>query len=877
MKVIKPQTLGLLTRPFEFRREFWLGAAVLAFVPAGFATKLLMETAMWPFLAEELPPDQPLDAAMPKAQPEFLAIAHAFAPNGTPIPSLRVGIKLGPLVKTLHVFGDRYFHGSRATQPEPFTTMPIDWAHAYGGQGYPDNPLGKGAVRIDGPDGPVTPIPNVVDPRQTEATYRFPASFGPIDQMWPARASKVGTHDDTWLQQDFPGFARDIDWRFFNTAPPDQWLPKPLTGDEEYAFENLHPEQPLITGRLPGIAPRLFLVRKGQEDGFEEVPLALTTVWFFPHRDRLVLVHHGRARLAEEDGADIARAVIGADPPDARRPPDAFRAVMNKRLAVKENPAAALRDQDLVPAEWLGPDPTAEAMQGPMAAMQRLMARQRKRAEREHADMVARVVSLGLDPKEYGPPPLPPEKPLPTLEELPEVLAAAQAEADAQRQKGEAELAEREEALRPVMEEAGLSLDEMRAKRKAKPKGPPEFTAAGIRRELTERAQSLRALGVVASDLEAQLADPETETQWQKAEAELRNAYRLQAHQQDPADAAPEERSQEIRRLVAEDTAAARALYDLHGVSLAGLDLSGIDLSGVTLDGADLTGTSLVGARLTNAVLAHARMENCRLDQADLTGANLGKAHLSGASLRKTVLKQAVLAGADLTGASLSGADLEGADLAEAVTAGADFSAVHAPKILALKLDLRGFHAPGAVLTNAKFLECDLEKADFSGGSMEKVVFLKSNLTGMKLTGARMRKAVFVEQCRLAAADLSGADLTAANLRETELVGATLTGAILEQADLSRADLRQTSLEYVRAAGARLVAAVLLYARMQGADFRQADLSRADLRGADMRDVSVYEANLARVRLDSTTRRGNMFMTRMRYLPRYVPQPEPQA
>ena len=36
---------------------------------------------MWPFLAEELPQDQPLDASLPKVRPEFLAVTHCFAPD----------------------------------------------------------------------------------------------------------------------------------------------------------------------------------------------------------------------------------------------------------------------------------------------------------------------------------------------------------------------------------------------------------------------------------------------------------------------------------------------------------------------------------------------------------------------------------------------------------------------------------------------------------------------------------------------------------------------------------------------------------------------------------------------------------------------------
>ena len=83
MRVVKPMRLGVLSRPYEFRREFTLGVAVLAFLPMSPAPILLSEQALWPFLAEELPPDQALDACIPKAQAEFLATAHAFAPGGT--------------------------------------------------------------------------------------------------------------------------------------------------------------------------------------------------------------------------------------------------------------------------------------------------------------------------------------------------------------------------------------------------------------------------------------------------------------------------------------------------------------------------------------------------------------------------------------------------------------------------------------------------------------------------------------------------------------------------------------------------------------------------------------------------------------------------
>ena len=152
MKIIKPQTLSLLTRPFEFRREYWLGVAVVAFLPVGETPVLLEETALWPFLAEELPADQPLDAVIPKLQPEFLAVAQCYAPAGEASPLVRTGIQLGPLIKLLDVYGDRVFdqRARRITESVPFTHMAIDWTRAYGGPGFADNPAGRGMAPADG-------------------------------------------------------------------------------------------------------------------------------------------------------------------------------------------------------------------------------------------------------------------------------------------------------------------------------------------------------------------------------------------------------------------------------------------------------------------------------------------------------------------------------------------------------------------------------------------------------------------------------------------------------------------------------------------------------------------------------------------------------
>jgi uncharacterized protein YjbI with pentapeptide repeats len=871
MKTIKPQVLSLLTRPFEYTREFWLGCAVIAAFPTSDPPVLMKEAALWPFLSEELPPDQSLDAAIPKATPEFLAVAHCHAPNGTPAPLLRTGIQLGQTIKMLDVHGDRVIdrEANKVTTGEPFTRMPLDWARAFGGPDFPDNPLGKGVVPLPGTNGTLIPVQNIINPRLGRDGARVPTGYGPVDQMWPARASRVGTHDDAWLKHDFPGFARDIDWNFFNISQSDQWLRDPLRGDEAFAFKNLHPTKPLLKGRLPGIAPRLFVTRKNEPDSFEEVPLTLTTVWFFPHRERMVLIHHGRARLSEEDGSDIERVVVGADRLDALRPEDDFRRVMDARGDRKKGAMLALRDQDLVPGEWLG-----DANAPPSPAPPLAIARSRRQLERQRDALIENLKARGMDPAKFAIPEIPPPTPPPTLEELPAFAEAALADAEAAKARALADVETRRADAAKRLAASGLSPDEIEQRLNPTPKGPPSFSAAATIESLQSQIRGRRALGQLSLDLEAQLSSPAFLGSLAKAEAEARNGYRQIAHMQAPADSQPADRNADIRAMIARDTAEARALYDLHGADLSDLDLSGLDLSGICLDGADLSGTSLAGANLTNAVLAHATLTGCRFDGAILDGANLGATKMEGTTLTGASLKRAILAKADLTGAVFTNAVLEEADLSEAILGQADFSGIRAAGLLALKLDLNGFRAPGADLFKAKFIECHMQGCDLSGARLDRAVFLSCDLAGGRLAQTSLRKAVFVKGCSLLAARLTGSDLTGANLRETLLHGANLNDATLIGADLSGANLANALLTNVRARGCRAIAADLHLADMRLGDFSFADLSRSDLRGARLTGMSVYAANMARTKLDETTHKGGIFRSKMRYLPVWEPPPK---
>lgn len=867
MKVIKPFSLGVLHRPVEFQRRFFLGVAVTSFCPMGEAPGILGDIAMWKFLAEELPQGQPLDMALPKTAAEFLVTGSAFAPGGQPVRAIQVAARLGTVTKRLMAVGDRHIEDGRATEPTAFVAMPLGWERAYGGPKVAENPLGRGTEEMPlAGIGYRIPLPNVVEAdRGARVSTPRPLGFGPIDIAWPQRAQLAGNHDERWLNEDFPGFARDIDWRMFMAAAPDQRFPGFLVGNEDYAIENMHPEMPELTGRLPGLAPRAFIQRRGVE-ALEEVALALTTVWFFPNRRRLVMIHHGRARVAEEDARDVERLLLGADRLGALRPPSEFAAVLARRLDPEYGPPEALRDSALVPAELIMPDPDVEEAKALSADDGLVRKRLRRRQELEVERDRERIRALGLDPDKHGMPPLPPEEPEPSLDDLPARIERLKADVEREKAAGEAKRAEQERIAQALAAEHGLTLPPA----SQKPAGPPGFSAAAKRQEVAAMAATLEAQGQDAAILRAMLADAEAMAMWDKAEASQRDAYLGGADQQDPAPRLDVAANAALRARLFDGQRSAVRL-DLCGADLADADLSGFDLTEAWLDGADLTGANLTRARLERAVLAHARMDGARLAGAQLTGANLGRASLQGADLSGAMLRDAVLRGADLRNANLRRANLTGAQLGETPLEGADFSDVVAPNLVMMDASVAGMRAIGAQLDEAIFLNLDLAGADFSSASLRRASFLKVRAAGIVLAGTDLSKAVFVETC-----DLSGATLTAArcegtNFRGTLFPGAQFGGALLDGADLSDSDLTGASFDLARARQAQFVAAKLQGAVMTRADLMGASLARADLRGANLSDSSLYEVDLGRIDADSNTRYDRVQHTRTKLLPRRVP------
>jgi uncharacterized protein YjbI with pentapeptide repeats len=874
MKTIKPQKLGILTRSFEFKGRFRFGLSVLMYAPLGSEMSLYSEVGMWKFAAEELGKDAALDAGIPKARAEFLVTGFAFTPHGEARTGCPVRARLGGCEKTLHVYGDRYWKGSFPTEPAPFTSIPLDWPHAYGGEGYDRNPIGKGFKPVSADDVISHPLPNILHSLQriTSSDQRLePAGFGPIDFAWPQRFTKAGTYDERWLKEDFPGFAPDIDWTIFNVASSDQWLDTTLQGDEPYLLENMHPSMPHLEGRLPGILARCFINRKKEEgESFDEIPMRLSTVWFFPHARRMILISQGSCEVTDQDAADISQLIIAAEAQGESKPVEHYRKVLVDRLDKEKGSLYALRDSDLLPSGLDTPDASMLEDKAMLEGEDLIRKRMRARFERETERARAIVAGYGLDPDLHGPKMPPPEEPVPAMEDLPEYIDKVFAEAEARKAASEKEAAKSLEDTEKLLTSLGIDFNNVRKEITEKPKGPPTFKAQDQIDALKQLGVRLRQQGIETTEIDSFTNDEAFCNRLFEGERKLKEAYRLTAHFQDAPSLMQEQVCLSTRDAV--QAAHARgegfAGVDLTGVDLSGMDLNGASFTGAFLESSDLTGANLTGCDLRQAVLAHANLEGTRLTDANLEGANLGAARLTNARLVNANLTDAILAKADLTGAVFKGARLHGADCSEAVFKDTDFSEIEAAQLNFLDSDLRGLLLAGARMEKCNFLKADVSGVDFSAGSLKGSVFLESKGTGARFRGTDLTNVRFVQKCAFGESIFAGAFLNKANLRGSDLHGCDFTEARLDSSDLSECDLRKANFYRAVAKEARFDKADLSGAVMTSINAMNASLQRANICGTDLRGANLFQVDLARVQADGATDLTNALTKKVRVYPR---------
>ncbi|MBK8259616.1 MAG: DUF2169 domain-containing protein [Polyangiaceae bacterium] len=593
MKVVKPTKLPILHRVVEVARKPQFHVAAIMAFPLSSPRALLDELAFWAATGAALGENAVFDESLAKCRGEFLVCGGFFAPGNKPIPASYVRARVGGVDKRLAITGDRTWQNNVPTAPQPITTMPVDWAHAFGGSGFDRNPYGKGAVplTVNGQEG--VPLPNVEpygNMMRSPKERPDPAGFLPMDVTFIQRRSRSGTYDKRYLDEFFPGFPSDIDPTFFNVAPPDQWASGYFAGDEEFIIENMHPTESRLEGRLPGLTARVIVTHKTPAgEHFREIPLQCDTVWLFPAVGLGAVVFHGVMPVADDDAADIVHLVAAVEELGRPRPVEHYQQALTLRLDKDKGAVKAQSDSDLMPDKTSGVVANLKLTDMDVGRWTRsenlALKRGRLGQVRHFANARARVEAEGLDPKEFGfdklPPP-PEEPPLDDLDALAEYMEKQLKEADSAQKDLQAKTDKAKEQARRLFAEMGKNYDEEMAKAEKEGGGPPKFSAAEHLAKLSATAGEAAAQGIPMDEFDRQVNDPRVWAELKAQEAALREMYVKFGHLQPTARGMDPDSAERVRTLVqlAQDENESLSRRDFTGANLAGMKLPGLDMSG---------------------------------------------------------------------------------------------------------------------------------------------------------------------------------------------------------------------------------------------------------------------------------------------------------
>lgn len=839
MKIIKPLRLSVLNRPFRWHGKNHLGVSVLALADMSERPQLRPEMELWQLAASELQLNGGvIDMAMPKTRAEFLATGHVYTHHQQEKTAAIARIDIGELSKSLVVSGDRFWAGSKMTPPQPFESMRLDWSRAYGGEGYEENPHGVGFRPEQHQGGERLRLPNIepLHGRVTSSQQKpEPVSFGPLDLTWPRRFRRMGKkYDSSWLQHDFPGFARDIDWTVFNAASPEQWWQSAALPEEaQWRIWNMHPQKPMQEGRLPPWRARCFITRqRGEERCFEEIALRATTVWFFPHLEQMVLIWQGHIRINEDDAADVLQLMPALEKRGAARSLNHYRKVLAQRLDKEKGALFSFREKDLLPEEVIGPWIDSEVEQTPSPMQDNLKNRAALLREQHREKLETHNVDIDdlLDDKAQAV--------LPPLDELPAFI-----------EKMEREAAE-------AQEQAG------KRKREAEAKYPQHHSDDHQPRG----PESMHRM----SELLYQHQDTFSPQRNQQMRDAMHQMYMVAVSQQPPAVRLTGDLALIIRQRAMRTQALGGDFsgMDLTGADFSGMDLSGADFTRALLESADLSGCKLDGANFTGAMLARTQLSATSLKNCNFTGASLALArcvnsNFSGAQFNETQTLNALFDACLFDNAQFNDLLFREVGFSRCRFHKASLNGCIFMELTVCEPDFRA-----ARLHKAAFVQSVLESAVFSDAQMESCTFVQTQAEQAKFDGASWLTCAVVSESTLNGADFRHATLKQSNLRQTPLAGAQFTLAKLENTDLSEAGCRGADFTRANLSGSLFIRTDFREANFTDANLMAALLQKSRLAGADFRGANLFRADLSQSITSEATRLEGAWTKRLKTLPK---------
>lgn len=725
----------------------------------------------------------PGDFADFKKNAEVMLRGACHVPGQQRVVECPVRFSVGRFSKILRVVGPRVFTGNvvgrRSTEPIPFTRMPIDYTHAYGGPGYDANPIGKGYGTDE--------LPNIEYPGEDIRSPRDqarPAGFGPINPRWKSRAAKRGQKVSS--PRDILQYPDDFDVSFFQSAPADQQLSGYLVGDEEIVLQNLHPSKPVIHTRLPGLRMRVFV--DDIKNRFREVPMVIDTLFVDMDQETVTLTYRGSTPVEEYDLADVRSALIASEnitePPKPfahyraeheRNEADPYQLRHRIRDELRPTASEALHHHRIAaPVESTDPtlDPVSKLIQSKIG---HLAPAEQARVREVITKLLSTKAPPGVDwieklkqamaQAETTPPPAGTR--VPGVVNLREYRVGATLE----------RLRKLVEQLKSDPKQHRLHLEGIQSIERVLE--APRFASLTAEKPVVEPGPGMDLSGQDFSGRDFRGRD--------FSGANLTGAIFVRADLRDAIF-----RGARLNQAILTEA-------KLTGADLTLADMTRANASHVDFTDAKLAHTTLHQTTFTSANLERADLSEARGLMAIFSDACLSQARVVQASLQQCLFQDAKLQGADFSRAALESTSFLASDLTDARFDDATLKKTSFLGATAVRTSFAGATGEGPVWMNATLTE-----ADFRYVSFERPFFAGAKVTASKFYGANLRGAQFhratldraeMTRTNLAGANFSSAQLTHTNFNESNLFETSFMKASGRSCEFHGANLKRSTLE----------------------------------------------------------------------------------
>ena len=848
-----------------------------------------------------------IDEGLPKLAAEFFTVGDAISPQGKPVSALNVSTQCADVKKELHVVGDRYWMGglTGTSVAIPFTKMALNWRNAFGGKDYPLNPAGKGIDKEKTDIGEdLIFMPNVEYSHKlmTNKGQTPPAaSYAPRLIDHPERSKHLGTYDEDWLANCFPGYPKDLNFRAFNCASDDQILKSPLLGGEKYELKNFHSEHPTLTGTIPQFNARAFMVKPGielknmLESDLKEVKTHIDTVAFFPNQLMGMVVYRGTLEVTQRDGSDYKHLLCAYESlGTVTRGKDHYLRSLVGRLHPDLNMQYALTTKDLIPDTIpCGMARLTQQESTPTFLLaDHLKSKMDETVSDKLADTLQQLTTLLEQQKIQGLDTSIIEQQLYNLknpikdewqkkfETVIEKLApgnSAGGEVDLQKidfsafsdlEKLSEEYAifqknKAQEQLQQQIQDAIDSGNKDLANNLENALN--KFELPPVLPRTSNPQLKLNELKKAFNQQDEQANFDEIESKLIEGYHSQIESYKMGAHMMDMGTPPLASQSDKLKATALEAIKNGESLenQDLAGLDFSGEDLRGANFSNCYLEQCDFSQCNLEGVNLMSAILArcnfsHANLKSTNLEQSNIGACNfnycdLSHANTKGAEYGKSDFSHATLTNLDLThnlntldvcfhNANLTGVTFGDASFIETDFSESNLSESQFISATFLKCNFRSSHGKQVQFQGSNFIEANFSLCKFEKSDLTNCRFLdKSTLNESHFVDCILADATLREislnYSQFINCTLSGCDISESSSMHSVFDGCHSLKSLFINTDFSHANLSNTN---------------FMYSNFLQATLSKADLSRSNLYGCEFMGATVSKTNFSHSNLEGT-------------------------